>query len=269
MAGTAKKPTNIYKRILKARDQVPFLKKEGFNNYGKFCFVTHDRVSKEVGDALAGAGICPVISVVNTQFDGQRVDLDLAIQLVNVDDPEDKVTGIFSGRSMDKSDKGPLIALSLAKKAGLLALLLIPTGDAEDEHAMGNGKTTAKKAPAPRRAPQEEADPEPRMTKRTVKREAPAPSKKPQYDDDPSKFDDKPFMYKTPFELKDECKARHGWWDGDTKTWRFREPQPDWQQYLLEPEGEEEEVEVEEEEQYPDPRDAETDTADDDEEVPF
>ena len=69
MAGTTKKPTNIYKRILNAREQVPFLKKEGFNNYGKFDFVTHDRVAKEVGDALAGAGICPVISVVNTQFD--------------------------------------------------------------------------------------------------------------------------------------------------------------------------------------------------------
>ena len=260
MAGTAKKPTNIYKRILKARDQVPFLKKEGFNSFGKFEFVTHDRVAKEVGDALAGAGICPVISVVNTQFDGHRVDLDLAIQLVNIDDPEDKVTGVFSGRSIDKSDKGPLIALSLAKKAGLLALLLIPTGDAEDEHAMGND-TPRKAAPAPRREPAPEPDPEPRMEKRTVNRDAPAPSKK-QYASDPSKFDDKPYAYKTPFELKDECKARGGWWDGDTKTWRFKEPQADWQQYLLE-------VEVRQEEEYPDPRDMETEPQPEEEGVPF
>ena len=260
MAGTAKKPTNIYKRILKARDQVPFLKKEGFNSFGKFEFVTHDRVAKEVGDALAGAGICPVISVVNTQFDGHRVDLDLAIQLVNIDDPEAKVTGVFSGRSIDKSDKGPLIALSLAKKAGLLALLLIPTGDAEDEHAMGNG-TPRQAAPAPRREPAPEPDPEPRMEKRTVNRDAPAPSKK-QYPDDPSKFDDKPYAYKTPFELKDECKARGGWWDGDTKTWRFKEPQADWQQYLLE-------VEVRQEEEYPDPRDMETEPQPEEEGVPF
>ena len=259
MAG-AKKPTNIYKRILKAREQVPFLKKEGFNSFGKFDFVTHDRVSKEVGDALAGAGICPVISVVNTQFDGHRVDLDLAIQLVNIDDPEDKVTGVFSGRSIDKSDKGPLIALSLAKKAGLLALLLIPTGDAEDEHAMGND-TPRKAAPAPRREPEQETAPEPRMEKRTVNRDAPAPSKK-QYPDDPSKFDDKPYAYKTPFELKDECKARGGWWDGDTKTWRFKEPQADWQQYLLE-------VEVHQEEEYPDPRDMETEPQPEEEGVPF
>ena len=265
MAGTTKKPTNIYKRILKARDQVPFLKKEGFNSFGKFEFVTHDRVAKEVGDALAGAGICPVISVVETKFDGQRVDLDLAIQLVNVDDPEDKVMGIFSGRSMDKSDKGPLIALSLAKKAGLLALLLIPTGDAEDEHAMGNGKA----APAPRREPEPEHDPAPRMTKRKVASEAPAPSKKLSGGGDP-KFADKPYAYKTPFELKDECKARGGWWDGDTKTWRCGEPQADWQQYLLELEpSPQEEVEPEEEEEYPDapdPRDAEPE---EEEDVPF
>jgi len=259
MAGTTKKPTNIYKRILNAREQVPFLKKEGFNNFGKFEFVTHDRVAKEVGDALAGAGICPVISVVDTKFDGQRVDLDLAIQLVNVDDPEDKVIGIFSGRSMDKSDKGPLIALSLAKKAGLLALLLIPTGDAEDEHAMGNG-TPRKAAPAPRREPEQEPDPEPRMEKRTVNRDAPAPSKK-QYPEDPSKFDDKPYAYKTPFDLKDECKTRGGWWDGDTKTWRFKEPQADWQQFLLE-------VEIRQEEEYPDPRDMETEP-EPGEKVPF
>jgi len=242
------KKLNLYQRILAARATVPAVEKDGTNTHQKYEYVSHDRAAKVIGDALSEQGVLVVIS--QDKLEASAVEglifARCLITLINSEDPEETVQGYFWGASR-AHDKAPHIALSLAKKAGLLALLMVPTGEpdyweGENGEAPKNQyapakKATAKKMKAPASKKQDEEPPEPgsyeedgddreeeAVSVDVAKHEAKAANME-------LGGEDKEFSYYIPFDLKDQLKpevrANDGRWQGDSKTWGFDEEQ-DW-----------------------------------------
>ena len=148
---------NIYQRINEVRKAVDYAKKdkavEGYRA------VTHDQITALTRDHLVAQGIVivPVLTAQKVELTGTqtsrgtpfiRLEASYRFDVVNVDDPNDKFSAEIAAHAIDHGDKAPGKALSYAKKALMLKLLEIESGD-EDEERQDQFKLSAKNGIAP------------------------------------------------------------------------------------------------------------------------
>ena len=95
----------------------------------QYSFVSHDAVSAAIHPLLVKHGIVAVPRVISWAQDGNRTSVDLEVDFVNIDTPEDGITVPVFGYGIDKQDKGPGKAISYATKYAMLKLFVLETGD--------------------------------------------------------------------------------------------------------------------------------------------
>ena len=120
---------NIHQRIAAVMEAVGYVQKEAKKVNNQYRFVSHDAVTAAIQPELVKNGIVAVPTVTNHTQDGNRTAVDLRIDFVNVDKPEDKVSVEMFGYGVDPQDKGPGKAFSYAKKYAFLQLFCLSTGD--------------------------------------------------------------------------------------------------------------------------------------------
>ena len=132
---------NIQQRINEVKKKIEYIKKE--KAVESYKAVTHDQVTAMVRDHLVeyGINIFPVHVSSETIATGQftknnapyvRNEVVYSFDFVNVDDPTDKYTATVAAHALDHGDKAPGKALSYAKKAVILKVFEIETGE-DDE----------------------------------------------------------------------------------------------------------------------------------------
>jgi hypothetical protein len=146
---------NIYQRINEVRKKVDYATKnkavEGYKA------VTHDQITSLTREHLVAQGIVivPVLTSQRTELTGTqtsrgtpfvRFEASYRFDIVNADDPTDKFSAEIAAHAIDHGDKAPGKALSYAKKALVLKLLEIESGDGdedrEEQHKPKESKVT-------------------------------------------------------------------------------------------------------------------------------
>ncbi|MDE3022894.1 MAG: ERF family protein [Pseudomonadota bacterium] len=153
MTETTVKP-NIYQRVNAVQKKVDYLKKaKEVQNYKA---ITHDQVTAFVRDHLVANGILIIPHLVTTSTHDAgltakgnmtiRVEVEYDFKFVNIDDPSDYFVSKVSAHALDTGDKAPGKALSYAKKAMMLKVFEIETGE-DDESRYAEATQSAKDVP--------------------------------------------------------------------------------------------------------------------------
>lgn len=145
---------NIYQRINEVRKAVVYAKKE--KAVEGYKAVTHDQITALTREHLVAQGvvIIPILASQKTEATGTqtargtpfiRWEGSYRFDVVNADDPADRFTAEIAAHALDHGDKAPGKALSYAKKALILKLLEIESGDddegREEQHKPKNTPT--------------------------------------------------------------------------------------------------------------------------------
>lgn len=131
---------NIYQRINEVRKKVHYAKKD--KAVQGYMAVTHDAVTAIVRNHLIEHGIIVVPRLMESEVVGIgttksgapmiRYQARYEVDLVNMDDPQDKVTVSAEAHANDTGDKAPGKATSYATKYTLLKVFSIETGEDEE-----------------------------------------------------------------------------------------------------------------------------------------
>ena len=151
------KSMNIYQRINEVRKAVSYIKKD--KAVESYKAVTHDAVTALIRDHLTAHGIVIVPTVLRSQvvLTGTqtargvpfvRMEATYRFDVVNMDEPTDRFSAEIEAHAIDHGDKAPGKVLSYAKKALMLKLLEIESGEEDEErqeqHKPKVAKTVAK-----------------------------------------------------------------------------------------------------------------------------
>lgn len=132
---------NIFQKINEVRKKIDYIRKEkAVQNYKA---VTHDQVTALVRQHLVDIGVVIVPNLVSTSTvdTGEktskgtpiiRVEAVYSFDFVNTEDANDKFSSSVSAHANDHGDKAPGKALSYAKKAIVLKVFEIETGEDEE-----------------------------------------------------------------------------------------------------------------------------------------
>ena len=107
---------NIHQRILAVMSDLNYVQKSDKKVNNQYTFVTHDAVSAALHPLLVTHGIVTIPRMTEWAQDGNRTSVNMEVDFVNVDAPEDKVTVPCFGFGIDPQDKGPGKAVSYATK---------------------------------------------------------------------------------------------------------------------------------------------------------
>lgn len=121
---------NIHQRINGARGDVSKIEKTPKGTGGmKYDFIAHDDVTAHVKPIFLKWGICPWHTVVEQNQSGNRTELTVETDFINIDNPDDKITMRTVGYGADNQDKGPGKALTYAVKGAFLKAMLLNSAD--------------------------------------------------------------------------------------------------------------------------------------------
>jgi len=120
---------NIHQRILAVMAEVDYVAKGDKMVNKQYTFVSHDTVTARLHPQFVKHGICVVPSVTGSSINGNRTAVELNIQFINADKPDDRIEIQYIGYGIDPQDKGPGKAVSYAYKYALLKLFALETGD--------------------------------------------------------------------------------------------------------------------------------------------
>lgn len=129
------KQLNVYQRILAIMEELTYIQKGDARVNGQYKFVSHDDVAEAVHPLLVKHRVLALPCVKETTQEGNRTTVNLRVDFVNVDQPEDRFSVYFPGYGVDPSDKGPGKAVSYALKYALLKTFCLETGEDPDKDA--------------------------------------------------------------------------------------------------------------------------------------
>lgn len=144
---------NVYQRINEVRKAVDYIRKG--KKVESYMAVTHDDVTALVRDHLVNQGVLIVPSIIKGESKDTgtttargtpfiRFEAVYRFDVVNVDEPADKFHADIEAHAIDHGDKAPGKALSYAKKALMLKLLEIESGEGEEERQEQHKPKSAK-----------------------------------------------------------------------------------------------------------------------------
>jgi len=134
---------NVYQRIHSVMRQVGYIQKRQPSNDLPYTYVSHDDVVAALRPAMVEHGLVAITTVLNhtaqvvqvpSRYSDRSDTLNFTtatvqLDIVNVDDPTDRVTVQGFGYGIDRQDKGPGKAISYACKMILLKTFMLETGD--------------------------------------------------------------------------------------------------------------------------------------------
>lgn len=128
------KEMNIYQRLHAVTADLGFLEKDKTVKYGgnkgaEYEYISHDAVSAAVRVPLIKHGVVVIPRMVKHEKDGNRTEVTVEVDFVNIDQPQDRVTVPVIGYGVDPSDKGPGKAFSYAMKYAYLKLFILNSAD--------------------------------------------------------------------------------------------------------------------------------------------
>jgi len=159
---------NIYQRIHAIMKDVAYVQKESQKVNNQYTFVSHDAVTAKCRVAFLKHGVLvrPFILKHDIEWydtktekwidkkkqlvDGKslRTSIEIEVEFINVDKPEEKMVTNSVGYGLDPQDKGAGKAYSYAYKYALLKALMLETGDDPEkdiiEHVPAKPKKPAK-----------------------------------------------------------------------------------------------------------------------------
>jgi len=136
---------NIYEKLNEVRKKVQFVHKDTTVGFGQNTFkaVSHDQVTSAVRQHFVDQGIMIIPSQVGKgiSVDGQtksgankiRFEAMYEIVFLNIEDGQDKMTVTVEAHAEGSDDKCPGKALSYATKSAMLKVLMLETGDNDEE----------------------------------------------------------------------------------------------------------------------------------------
>jgi hypothetical protein len=95
----------------------------------QYSYVSHDAVSAKLHPLLVSYGIMAIPTVTGWAVNGNRTEVDISMDFINIDDPADRHTITGFGFGIDKQDKGPGKAISYACKMLMLKTFMLETGE--------------------------------------------------------------------------------------------------------------------------------------------
>ncbi len=135
---------NLHQRINEVRKELGYIQKDKSvsTGGGSYKAVTHDAVTGMIRASFIKHGIVMYPDIVSGQFHAkeegakQRLyEATYQVNVVNVDDPNDRIVMNVSAHALDNGDKAPGKAMSYATKYAMLKLFTIETGeDDESRH---------------------------------------------------------------------------------------------------------------------------------------
>jgi hypothetical protein len=146
---------NIYQKINEVRRKVAFVTKD--KQVESYKAVTHDQITALTRDHFVELGIIIIPNVLRSAVKDTgtttsrgtpfvRLEVTYRFDVVNADDPLDRFSSDIEAHAIDHGDKAPGKVLSYAKKALILKLLEIESGDAdedrEEQHKPKESKVT-------------------------------------------------------------------------------------------------------------------------------
>lgn len=123
---------DIYARIFACMSEIGHIEKDKFVEIkGKVAYeyISHDAVSANVRVPFLKYGIMVLPSVISHENNGNRTELTVKVEFINVDKPDDRIAVEVVGYGVDNADKGPGKALSYAVKYAYLKLLMLNSAD--------------------------------------------------------------------------------------------------------------------------------------------
>ena len=129
---------NIYEKLIKIMGEVKYLQKDTKVEYGntKYKAVSYDAMIGKIRQHFVDNRIVILATVTNHEVQGNRTMMDVSVTLVNVEDPCDSIQVDSYAHADDKSDKGAGKAFTYAVKMALLKLLMLESGDEEEQVTM-------------------------------------------------------------------------------------------------------------------------------------
>lgn len=115
--------------MLAVMQKLSFVAKEDKKINGQYTFVSHDAVTSAVREECIRNGLILYQTVTAHAQEGNTTAVDVEVSIVNVDNPEDRITIKSFGYGVDTQDKGPGKAMSYAYKYALLKAFSLETGD--------------------------------------------------------------------------------------------------------------------------------------------
>ncbi len=133
---------NIHQRIHAVMEEVAYASKEDVHTItkdgrkvGEFNYTSHDAATEAVRVSIVRHGILIIPTMTGHQDNGNRVEIDVRVDFINIDDPQDRIEVDTLGYGVDKYDKGPGKAMSYAVKLIILkAFQLIGGNEPEDDN---------------------------------------------------------------------------------------------------------------------------------------
>jgi hypothetical protein len=141
------KQMNVFQRVHAIMENLDYIQKTGNIQAGKSSYsaVLHDHVTKKVQPYFVKFRLCAVPTMEDVVFDRYEVQtkygtsdryeirVNAKLKIVNIDDPSDTIETNAYALAFDSQDKAPGKAFSLAVKYCYLKLLMLASGDQEEE----------------------------------------------------------------------------------------------------------------------------------------
>lgn len=124
---------NIHQRIHAVMSEVGHIEKDQTikDRSGKpmYDYISHDAVTAAIRVPFIKYGVAVLPSVTAHSADGNRTEMTVQVDFINIDNPDDFISVSTIGYGVDPSDKGPGKALSYAVKYAYLKLLMLNSAD--------------------------------------------------------------------------------------------------------------------------------------------
>jgi len=151
---------NIYQRILKVQEDVPYIrkdikidvKKDG-RKVGEYPGLSHDAVVSALRDSMRKHGVfaLPTVlpdSTIEPMTRGYRYQVYVQVTFINVDVPEDRFICSVPAAADDYGDKGFGKCLSIAFKNALTKVMMLESGENEESRIEQKAAITKQEAEA-------------------------------------------------------------------------------------------------------------------------
>ena len=132
---TITKGLNVYQKINRIMQEVSYIHRDAKITLqrGSYKGVRYDVLIGKIRQHFCDQGIVIAPSIFVVEAEGNRTKMKVITMFINADDPEDRFSIKTYAHSDDTTDKGPGKAYTYAVKMALLKVLMLESGDNEEE----------------------------------------------------------------------------------------------------------------------------------------
>lgn len=136
----SKTTLNVHQRIAAVMADVSTVKKEGYNDFHKYAYAKESDYVEAIRPALLKHGLIVIPNLVSETKEGDLTRIVMEFEVINVDNPGDKIKTTIPAQGADKGDKGVYKAITGAKKYFVANTFLIATNDDPEDNEKGYDK---------------------------------------------------------------------------------------------------------------------------------